>query len=152
MMGLSLAAEIISDWIKKQRSILIMGDFDTDGATSTCVCILAIKMIGATQVDYLIPNWFDFGYGLSPEIVAVAYKKWVEMLITVDNWISYIEGKAIPDADAIINSNQVDCSFDSKSIAGVGIAFYLMSALRAVLKECNWYQEQIYQSLTYVNY
>ncbi|MBW8182999.1 single-stranded-DNA-specific exonuclease RecJ [Shewanella nanhaiensis] len=162
MMGLPRAAEIIADAIMAQRSILIMGDFDADGATSTCVCLLALKMMGAARVDYLIPNRFDFGYGLSPEIVAVARDKGAELLITVDNGISSIEGveaakslgmqvvitdhhlpgKTIPNADAIVNPNQADCSFASKSIAGVGVAFYLMSALRAELRARNWYQDQ----------
>ena len=162
MKGLELAASIIADGIRDHRSILIMGDFDADGATSTCVCMLALKMMGAAQVDYLIPNRFDFGYGLSPEIVAVAESKGAELLITVDNGISSIEGvaaakalgmqvvitdhhlpgKTIPDADAIVNPNQLGCSFASKSIAGVGVAFYLMSALRAELRKRNWYQEQ----------
>jgi len=162
MKGLAEAAVIIADAIKAQRSILIMGDFDADGATSTSVCMLALTMMGAIKVDYLIPNRFDYGYGLSPEIVAVAHSKGAELLITVDNGISSIEGvaaakalgmqvvitdhhlpgKTVPDADAIVNPNQVDCQFASKSIAGVGVAFYLMSALRAELRERNWYQEQ----------
>ncbi|ABV35506.1 single-stranded-DNA-specific exonuclease RecJ [Shewanella sediminis HAW-EB3] len=162
MKGLAEGAAIIADAIKAQRSILIMGDFDADGATSTSVCMLALTMMGATKVDYLIPNRFDYGYGLSPEIVAVAHSKGAELLITVDNGISSIEGveaakalgmqvvitdhhlpgKTVPDADAIVNPNQVDCNFASKSIAGVGVAFYLMSALRAELGKRNWYQEQ----------
>ncbi|AQS37776.1 exonuclease RecJ [Shewanella psychrophila] len=162
MKGLDIASKIIADGIRDNRTILIMGDFDADGATSTCVCMLALKMMGASKIDYLIPNRFDFGYGLSPEIVAVAHSKGAELLITVDNGISSIEGvaaakalgmqvvitdhhlpgKTIPDADAIVNPNQVDCTFASKSIAGVGVAFYLMSALRAELRQRNWYQEQ----------
>ncbi|EDQ00974.1 single-stranded-DNA-specific exonuclease RecJ [Shewanella benthica] len=162
MKGLDIASKIIADGIRDNRAILIMGDFDADGATSTCVCMLALKMMGASKIDYLIPNRFDFGYGLSPEIVAVAHSKGAELLITVDNGISSVEGvaaakalgmqvvitdhhlpgKAIPDADAIVNPNQVDCGFASKSIAGVGVAFYLMSALRAELRQRNWYQEQ----------
>ncbi|QDO82770.1 single-stranded-DNA-specific exonuclease RecJ [Shewanella psychropiezotolerans] len=162
MKGLDIASKIIADGIRDNRAILIMGDFDADGATSTCVCMLALKMMGASKIDYLIPNRFDFGYGLSPEIVAVAHSKGAELLITVDNGISSIEGvaaakalgmqvvitdhhlpgKTIPDADAIVNPNQVDCSFASKSIAGVGVAFYLMSALRAELRQRNWYQDQ----------
>ncbi|MBE7214721.1 single-stranded-DNA-specific exonuclease RecJ [Shewanella benthica] len=162
MKGLDIASKIIADGIRDNRAILIMGDFDADGATSTCVCMLALKMMGASKIDYLIPNRFDFGYGLSPEIVAVAHSKGAELLITVDNGISSIEGvaaakalgmqvvitdhhlpgKTIPDADAIVNPNQVDCGFASKSIAGVGVAFYLMSALRAELRQRNWYQEQ----------
>ncbi|MCE9677790.1 single-stranded-DNA-specific exonuclease RecJ [Shewanella sp. AS1] len=157
-----LAAAIIADAIAANRRILIMGDFDADGATSTCVCLLALRMMGAQQLDYLIPNRFDYGYGLSPEIVKVAYEKGAELLITVDNGISSIEGvndakalgmqvvitdhhlpgSQVPAADAIVNPNQQDCQFASKSIAGVGVAFYLMSALRAELRQRNWYQAQ----------
>ncbi|QYJ85574.1 single-stranded-DNA-specific exonuclease RecJ [Shewanella mesophila] len=161
MKGLDVAAKIIADAIANNRKILIMGDFDADGATSTCVCLLALRMMGAQQVDYLIPNRFDYGYGLSPEIVTVAYQKGAQLLITVDNGISSIEGvaaakalgmdvvitdhhlpgKTIPDADAIVNPNQAECQFASKSIAGVGVAFYLMSALRAELRVRDWYHQ-----------
>ncbi|WP_144210827.1 single-stranded-DNA-specific exonuclease RecJ [Shewanella donghaensis] len=159
MMGLTDAAKIIADGIMAKKSILIVGDFDADGATSTSVCLLALRMMGAQKIDYLIPNRFDFGYGLSPEIVAVAQSKGAELLITVDNGISSIEGvaaakalgmqvvvtdhhlpgKTLPVADAIVNPNQEGCEFASKSIAGVGVAFYLMSALRSELRERNWY-------------
>ncbi|QYJ83182.1 single-stranded-DNA-specific exonuclease RecJ [Shewanella aegiceratis] len=156
------AAAIIADAMAKQQSILIVGDFDADGATSTSVCLLALRMMGATNVDYLIPNRFDYGYGLSPEIVQVAQQKGAELLITVDNGISSIEGVAVakalgmqvvitdhhlpgnsvPQADAIVNPNQLGCGFASKAIAGVGVAFYLMSALRAELRSRGWYQAQ----------
>ncbi|GIU40761.1 single-stranded-DNA-specific exonuclease RecJ [Shewanella sairae] len=162
MAGLAQAAKIVADGIEAQKAILIMGDFDADGATSTSVCVLALRMMGAQKIDYLIPNRFDYGYGLSPEIVAVAASKNAELLITVDNGISSIEGVAaakalgmtvvitdhhlpgntVPDADAIVNPNQDGCEFASKSIAGVGVAFYLMSALRAELRRRNWYQQQ----------
>tara|TARA_R110001583_G_scaffold74427_2_gene206251 strand:+ start:554 stop:2209 length:1656 start_codon:yes stop_codon:yes gene_type:complete len=162
MKGLAEAAIVIADAIAVQRSILIVGDFDADGATSTSVCMLALKMMGAQHIDYLIPNRFDYGYGLSPEIVAVAYSKNADVLITVDNGISSIEGVAaakllgmtvvvtdhhlpgntLPNADVIVNPNQPGCQFASKSIAGVGVAFYLMSALRAELRQRNWYQLQ----------
>ncbi|RPA38119.1 single-stranded-DNA-specific exonuclease RecJ [Shewanella vesiculosa] len=162
MKGLAEAAIVIADAIAAQRSILIVGDFDADGATSTSVCMLALKMMGAQHIDYLIPNRFDYGYGLSPEIVAVAYSKNADVLITVDNGISSIEGVAaakllgmtvvvtdhhlpgntLPNADVIVNPNQPGCQFASKSIAGVGVAFYLMSALRAELRQRNWYQLQ----------
>ncbi|WP_153916588.1 single-stranded-DNA-specific exonuclease RecJ [Shewanella sp. TC10] len=160
MLGLPEAAVIIADAIAGQKSILIVGDFDADGATSTSVCLLALRMMGATKIDYLIPNRFDYGYGLSPEIVAVAQSKGAEVLITVDNGISSIDGvaaakqlgmqvvvtdhhlpgKSLPAADAIVNPNQEGCQFASKSIAGVGVAFYLMSALRAELKSRDWYR------------
>ncbi|CAM4026429.1 single-stranded-DNA-specific exonuclease RecJ [Shewanella aquimarina] len=156
------AAAIIADAMAKQQSILIVGDFDADGATSTSVCLLALRMMGATNVDYLIPNRFDYGYGLSPEIVEVAQQMGAELLITVDNGISSIEGvaaakalgmqvvitdhhlpgKSVPEADAIVNPNQLGCGFASKAIAGVGVAFYLMSALRAELRSRAWYQAQ----------
>ncbi|ABO22644.1 single-stranded-DNA-specific exonuclease RecJ [Shewanella loihica] len=156
------AAAIIADAMAKQQSILIIGDFDADGATSTSVCLLALRMMGAINVDYLIPNRFDYGYGLSPEIVQVAQQKGAELLITVDNGISSIEGVAaakalgmqvvitdhhlpgnsVPEADAIVNPNQLGCGFASKAIAGVGVAFYLMSALRAELRSRGWYQAQ----------
>ncbi|MFV7771778.1 MULTISPECIES: single-stranded-DNA-specific exonuclease RecJ [Shewanella] len=154
------AAAIIADAMAQQQSILIVGDFDADGATSTSVCLLALRMMGATNVDYLIPNRFDYGYGLSPEIVQVAQQMGAQLLITVDNGISSIEGvaaakalgmqvvitdhhlpgQAVPQADAIVNPNQLGCGFASKAIAGVGVAFYLMSALRAELRSRNWYQ------------
>ncbi|WP_418357446.1 single-stranded-DNA-specific exonuclease RecJ [Shewanella basaltis] len=162
MKGLTEAAVLLADAIATNKSILIVGDFDADGATSTSVCILALRMMGAKNLDYLIPNRFDYGYGLSPEIVAVAYAKNADMLITVDNGISSIEGVAaakllgmqvvvtdhhlpgasLPNADVIVNPNQPGCLFASKSIAGVGVAFYLMSALRAELRQRNWYQQQ----------
>ncbi|MDN5500375.1 MAG: single-stranded-DNA-specific exonuclease RecJ [Shewanella sp.] len=160
MKGLDHAAKLIADAMQLDKSILIVGDFDADGATSTSVCILALRMMGASKVDYLIPNRFDYGYGLSPEIVAVAATKQAELLITVDNGISSIEGVAaakafgmqvvitdhhlpgheLPAADAIVNPNQPGCQFASKSIAGVGVAFYLMTALRAELRARYWYQ------------
>lgn len=162
MKDVDVAAAIVADAIAENRAILIMGDFDADGATSTSVCLLALRMMGAQKVDYLIPNRFDYGYGLSPEIVDVAHQKGAELLITVDNGISSIEGVAaakargmtvvitdhhlpgqtVPAADAIVNPNQMGCSFASKAIAGVGVAFYLMSALRAELRQRNWYQQQ----------
>lgn len=160
MKGLTEAAALIADAMQANKSMLIVGDFDADGATSTSVCMLALRMMGATRVDYLIPNRFDYGYGLSPEIVAVAASKQAELLITVDNGISSIDGVAaakafgmqvvitdhhlpgheLPKADAIVNPNQPSCQFASKSIAGVGVAFYLMTALRAELRARHWYQ------------
>ncbi|MGI2257900.1 single-stranded-DNA-specific exonuclease RecJ [Shewanella sp. GXUN23E] len=159
MKDLDKAAAIVADAMEQQLAILIVGDFDADGATSTSVCMLALRMMGASRVNYLIPNRFDYGYGLSPEIVAVAHQQGAELLITVDNGISSIEGVAAaralgmkvvvtdhhlpgqtaPDADAIVNPNQLDCQFASKSIAGVGVAFYLMSAVRQTLRGRNWF-------------
>ncbi|MCL1037067.1 single-stranded-DNA-specific exonuclease RecJ [Shewanella submarina] len=162
MLGLDKAAAIVADAMAENARILIVGDFDADGATSTSVCMLALRMMGAADVSYLIPNRFDYGYGLSPEIVAVAHSQGAQLLITVDNGISSIEGVAaakalgmkvvvtdhhlpgaeVPDADAIVNPNQHGCDFASKSIAGVGVAFYLMSSLRGELRNRGWFAQQ----------
>ncbi|NKF51429.1 single-stranded-DNA-specific exonuclease RecJ [Shewanella sp. WXL01] len=162
MMGIDAGAQIIADAIQANKAIMIVGDFDADGATSTSVCMLALKMMGAAKVNYLIPNRFEYGYGLSPEIVAVAAAQGAQLLITVDNGISSIEGvsaakaagmqvvvtdhhlpgRELPDADAIVNPNQHGCEFASKAIAGVGVAFYLMSVLRATLAKRGWFDAQ----------
>ncbi|GGI92054.1 single-stranded-DNA-specific exonuclease RecJ [Shewanella gelidii] len=160
MAGVAKAATLIADALAAQQSILIVGDFDADGATSTALCMLALQAMGA-NVDYLIPNRFDYGYGLSPDVVSVAHQKQAQLIITVDNGISSIEGVAaakalgmqvvitdhhlpgqqVPNADAIVNPNQNGCDFASKSIAGVGVAFYLMSVLNSELKRRHWYQQ-----------
>ena len=162
MKGQAQAASIIADAIEAKRSIFIIGDFDADGATSTSVCMLALRMMGAAQVDYLIPNRFDYGYGLSPEIVELAHQQGAELLITVDNGISsisgvqranelnipvvvtdhHLPGSDLPDAAAIVNPNQVDCGFASKAMAGVGVAFYLMTSIKAELKTRHWFTQQ----------
>ncbi len=159
MKGQAEAAKIIADAVEAKRSVYIIGDFDADGATSTSVCVLALRMMGAAQVNYLIPNRFDYGYGLSPEIVELAYRQGAELLITVDNGISsisgveranalnipvvvtdhHLPGETLPDAAAIVNPNQTDCRFASKAMAGVGVAFYLMTSVRAELKTRNWF-------------
>lgn len=161
LMGMEQAVSVIADAMQQQQKILIVGDFDADGATSTTLCILALRALGAQHVDFLVPNRFDYGYGLSPEIVAVADKMAAKLLITVDNGISsvsgvaaakqrgmrvvvtdhHLPGKQLPDADAIVNPNQVGCDFASKALAGVGVAFYLMSALRVHLRGIGWFDK-----------
>lgn len=161
--GIDEAAEIIVNAIKSKQKILIVGDFDADGATSTAVSLRALKMLGHTNVDFLVPNRFDFGYGLSPEIVAVACQNKPDLLITVDNGISSIEGvaaarvagiqvvvtdhhlagKDLPDAHAIVNPNQPGCNFPSKNLAGVGVIFYVMLAVRAKLREQKYFSETL---------
>ena len=161
--GISGAAELIAEAIKNESTIVIVGDFDVDGATSTTVAIKALRSMGAKRVEFLVPNRFKFGYGLTPEIVAVAVEKFnPDMIITVDNGISSIDGVKIakelnlkvivtdhhlpaatlPDADAIVNPNQPDDHFPSKMLAGVGVIFYVMLALRSLLREQNWFTEQ----------
>jgi len=139
-----------------------VGDFDADGATSTALFIRALKSFGYTNASYLVPNRFEFGYGLTPEIVEVAAESNPALIITVDNGISSIEGVAtakakgidvlitdhhlpgreLPKADVIINPNQNGDNFPSKHLAGVGVVFYVLSALRALLRENNWFTEK----------
>ena len=156
------AANIVADAVIDDRQILIVGDYDADGATSTALVVRALNSFGAGKVNYLVPNRFEYGYGLTPEIVDVATEFSPEVLITVDNGISSIDGvsaakrhnikvvvtdhhlpgQQLPDADAIVNPNQPGCEFPSKSIAGVGVAFYLMLAVRAVLRDRDWFDAQ----------
>jgi single-stranded-DNA-specific exonuclease len=160
--GIDVAADIVADAVMNNRPILIVGDYDADGATSTALVVRALNSFGAAKVDFLVPNRFEYGYGLTPEIVDVASEFSPEVLITVDNGISSIEGvnaakrnhikvvvtdhhlpgQQLPDADAIVNPNQPGCEFSSKSIAGVGVAFYLMLAVRAALRDRGWFNAQ----------
>lgn len=157
---IDIAAKHLADAVINQKSLLIIGDFDADGATSTAVAVRALRMMGAKNVDYLVPNRFEYGYGLTPEIVEVAESFQPDVLITVDNGIAsldgvkaakeknytiiitdhHLAGSELPDADAIVNPNQPGCSFPSKSIAGVGVIFYVMLALRAALREQDWFK------------
>jgi single-stranded-DNA-specific exonuclease len=162
LFDLTTAARILADAIVAGEKILIVGDFDADGATSTSLGILALEAMGAISPDYLVPNRFEFGYGLTPEIVEVAKEKSPSVLVTVDNGIASIDGvlaaksygmkvvvtdhhlpgDALPAADAIVNPNHPQCGFPSKNLAGVGVIFYVMSALRAELNQRNWFTEQ----------
>jgi len=140
---------------KRDQRITIVGDFDVDGATSTALMMRCLRAFGFTDVGYLVPNRFEFGYGLTPEIVEVAAERSPALIVTVDNGVSSIAGVAaakavgmavlvtdhhlpaddLPDADVIVNPN-LDCSkFASRNLAGVGVAFYLMAALGRVLEE-----------------
>lgn len=159
LLGIDAAVALLVAALEQRQRILIVGDFDADGATASSVGVLALRMLGAAQVDYLVPNRFEYGYGLTPEIVAVALQKQPELLITVDNGISSIDGVAaakaaglkvlvtdhhlpgheLPAADAIVNPNQPGCSFPSKALAGVGVIFYVLLALRARLRELDWF-------------
>ncbi len=155
------AARLLANSIMQKQHILIVGDFDCDGATSSALGILALRAMGA-QVDYLVPNRFEYGYGLTPAIVHAADKYQPDILVTVDNGISSIEGvkaakakgltviitdhhlagQTLPDADAIVNPNQPECPFPAKNTAGVGIIFYVMCALRAELKTRGWFDNR----------
>ncbi|MEZ8143705.1 single-stranded-DNA-specific exonuclease RecJ [Enterovibrio norvegicus FF-33] len=160
--GIEKAVQLLADAMAQGRRIIVVGDFDADGATSSALSVTAFRMMGCHNVDYLVPNRFDDGYGLSPDVVAQAAAKGAELIMTVDNGVSSIEGVAaakergiqvvvtdhhlpgnvLPDADAMVNPNLDECGFPSKSLAGVGVAFYLMLALRAHLRETGWFVER----------
>lgn len=160
--GIDAAVSLLVTALQQRQRILIVGDFDADGATASSVGVLGLRMLGAAHVDYLVPNRFEYGYGLTPEIVAVALQREPQLLLTVDNGISSVEGVAaakaagltvlvtdhhlpgpeLPAADAIVNPNQPGCEFPSKALAGVGVMFYVLLALRARLRELNWFAER----------
>ncbi|MGB4073330.1 single-stranded-DNA-specific exonuclease RecJ [Pseudomonas sp.] len=160
--GMDAAVELLVQGLQQGQRMLIVGDFDADGATASTVGVLGLRMLGAAHVDYLVPNRFEYGYGLTPEIVAVALEREPQLLITVDNGISSVEGVAaakaagltvlvtdhhlpgaeLPAADAIVNPNQPGCEFPSKALAGVGVMFYVLLALRARLREMGWFTVQ----------
>ena len=161
--GISEAAKLIADAIKNELTIAIVGDFDVDGATSTTVAVKSLYSMGAKKVDFIVPNRFEYGYGLTPEIVNVAVERFApDVIITVDNGISSIEGvkvakqlnltvivtdhhlpaETLPTADAIVNPNQPGCLFPSKMLAGVGVIFYVMLAVRSLLRERGWFVDK----------
>lgn len=163
--GIDDAVAVLQTALEQQQRILIIGDFDADGATSTALAIRALRSMGAQQVDYLVPNRFEYGYGLTPEIVEVAKARLPyapDVIVTVDNGIAslagvecaqeagikvvvtdhHLAGDVLPNADAIVNPNQPDCEFGSKNAAGVGVIFYVMLALRSVLRESGWFVSQ----------
>lgn len=153
------AAQRLKTALVEQQNILIVGDFDADGATASAVAIRALRQFGADNIHYLVPNRFDFGYGLTPELVAVATQNNPDLIITVDNGIAshagvtaanaanidviitdhHLPAATLPDALAIVNPNVADDSFASKNLAGVCVVFYLMLALRAILREADWF-------------
>lgn len=163
--GMDTAVQLLAHALEQRQRILIVGDFDADGATASCVGMLGLRMLGAAHVDYLVPNRFDYGYGLTPEIVEVALQRQPDLLVTVDNGISSIEGvaaaqaaglkviitdhhlpgAALPAADAIVNPNQPGCEFPSKALAGVGVMFYVLLGLRAHLRSSGWFTQQALQ-------
>lgn len=160
--GMPAAAARLADAIMADFKILVVGDFDADGATSAALAVRAMRAMGAGNIGYIVPNRFEYGYGLTPEIVRVAARQSPAVLVTVDNGISSIEGVAeanrlgmsviitdhhlpgsrLPAAAAIVNPNLHADAFPSKCLAGVGVIFYVMSALRAELRRRNWFAQR----------
>ncbi|KPV97401.1 Single-stranded-DNA-specific exonuclease RecJ [Pseudoalteromonas sp. P1-9] len=157
---IDVAANILINGLQNHAKILIVGDFDADGATSTAVLMEGLPMFGFQNVDYLVPNRFNLGYGLSPQLAEQVVQIKPDILITVDNGISclqgveickqagiqvivtdhHLQGEQLPNADAIVNPNRFDCQFPSKALAGCGVAFYLLVALRHTLREQNYFE------------
>lgn len=172
MHGLDTAVEHLVEVLHTQQKIVIVGDFDADGATSSALMVLALSAMGYKSVEFLVPNRFDYGYGLTPEIVELAQQKKPQLIITVDNGISSIDGveyanklgikvivtdhhlpgAKLPDAAAIVNPNQPDCEFPCKNLAGVAVAFYLLTALRAKLRELSWFEKNAIQEPNMAHY
>ena len=158
--GIDDAVTHLYNAMREGLRIIVVGDFDADGATSTALSVLALRSLGCDNVSYLVPNRFDDGYGLSPEVVDQAHARGAQLILTVDNGISshagvarahelgipvvvtdhHLPGDTLPEAEAIVNPNLRDCDFPSKSLAGVGVAFYLMLALRAFLRDNGWFE------------
>lgn len=162
LIGIEKAVDVLVGALVDHRRLIVIGDFDADGATSTALTVLALRQMGAQTIDFLVPNRFKDGYGLSPKVVEKTASRGAEIILTVDNGISshdgvilahekgiavlitdhHLPGETLPEADVIINPNLCGCAFASKSLAGVGVAFYLMLALRARLSESGWFTQQ----------
>jgi single-stranded-DNA-specific exonuclease len=157
--GVDAAAGLLEQALRAGWRILVVGDFDADGATSCALAVEALRAMGHSDVDFLVPNRFQFGYGLTPEIVDVARGYAPDLLVTVDNGISSIDGVAaakalgwqvlvtdhhvagaqLPAADVLVNPNLPGDPFPSKSMAGVGVIFYVLAALRGRLRQSGWF-------------
>jgi single-stranded-DNA-specific exonuclease len=160
--GIEEAVDCLYSALISNSHIMLIGDFDADGATSTALAVSCLRMMGAAKVSFLVPNRFEFGYGLTPEIVEVAAKQDPTLLVTVDNGITSHEGvvkakelgiqviitdhhlpaSSLPQADAIVDPNLPGDLFPSKNLAGVGVIFYVMMALRAKLRAMNWFEQR----------
>ena len=154
LMGIAAAARLLADAIASDRRLCIVADYDCDGATACAVAVRGLRLLGARHVDYLVPDRVVDGYGLTASIARRVKERGADMLITVDNGISSVEGvaqaralgmqvlvtdhhlpgPALPEAEALVNPNQPGCTFESKSMAGVGVMFYVLLALRAELR------------------
>jgi len=162
LLHIDRACTLLCEMLERQAPVLIVGDFDADGATSCALAVSGLRAMGLRQVDYLVPNRFDYGYGLTPELVDVAAARQPALIVTVDNGISchagisraralgikvlvtdhHLQGATLPEADCILNPNQGGCAFPSKALAGVGVVFYLLVALRGRLRELGWFARQ----------
>jgi single-stranded-DNA-specific exonuclease len=161
LLHIERAAALLADAIAANKRLLIIADYDADGATACAVGVRGLRMLGA-QVDFIVPNRLEHGYGLTPDIVKLAAERQPDLLVTVDNGIAAVDGvaaanalgipvlvtdhhlpgDALPDAACIVNPNQPGCGFASKNLAGVGVMFYVLLALRAELRQRGTYAQQ----------
>ncbi len=162
LLNVDKAAAILFQSIKSDQSILVIGDFDADGATSSALMMKSLSQLGAKNIDFLVPDRFKFGYGLSVKLVEKAAEREPDIIVTVDNGIAnhagvdranelgikviitdhHLAAETLPNAEIIVNPNQPNDDFSSKHLAGVGVAFYLMLALRAEMRKSNWFKDQ----------
>ncbi len=160
--GLDDAVNELLAAMEQGKRILIVGDFDADGATSSALAVLALRAFGHSQVSFLVPNRFEFGYGLTPEIVEHARRFEPDLIVTVDNGVSsvagvatanalgwdvvvtdhHLAGEELPAAKALVNPNLPGCGFASKALAGVGVIFYVMLGLRRRLRDIGWFERR----------
>ncbi len=154
------AANLLADCIRAGRSILVVGDYDADGATGSALAVRGLRSMGAARVAYLVPSRFAYGYGMSPAVVEAAAALAPDLIVTVDNGIAslagvrranalgipvivtdhHLPGSELPPAAAVVDPNRPGDAFPSKSIAGVGVVFYLLAAVRARLRAQNWFK------------
>ncbi len=162
LLNIDAATALLYQALSQQWRVLIVADFDADGATSCAVAVKALRAMGLQQIHTIVPNRFQHGYGLTPTVVDWAAEQQPDLIITVDNGISsiagvarandlgikvlitdhHLQGARLPDAHVIINPNQQGDEFPSKNLAGVGVIFYVMLALRAHLRQQNWFDQQ----------
>ena len=170
--NIDAAVNLVADSIESDKRMLIIADFDADGATSCALAVRGLSAMGANKVEYLVPNRFDYGYGLTPEIVEIATDLEPDLIITVDNGISSIDGvklarqsgidvlitdhhlpgPELPDATVILNPNQPDDLYPSKNLAGVGVMFNLLVALRRHLRDSGWFNNKQIPEPNLANY
>jgi len=155
------AGEFLMHAINNKKNIIVVGDYDTDGATATACAVLGLRKFGAI-VDFIVPNRFEFGYGLTPEIVKLAAQRCPDVIVTVDNGVAsisgveaandlgidvlitdhHLPGDQLPNARYIVNPNQKLCTFPSKNLCGVGVMFYVLLSVRAAFRKCNTYKNK----------
>lgn len=162
LLGMPAAVALIREAIATQQRIVVAGDYDADGATGVAVAMLGLRRLGARHVDFVVPNRLTMGYGLSPALAQEAARAGAQLLVTVDNGIAslagvetaralgmrvlvtdhHLPGLQLPDCDALINPNQPGCAFASKHLAGVGVMFYLLTAVRAALRDDGYFADR----------